>query len=401
MEANRCRLCAGENLIEMIDLGRQPIAHRLRQTSQEAEELFPLALHYCADCGLGQICQPIDPELLYRKYNYCFSSWKTEHHMPSEIESLMAAASMKNVFEIACNEGCFLEELKKRNPTCQYVGLEPNEVTSQIARDRGFHVISEMLTPRICSQAVEQFGSFDTVVARQVLEHLTDLDNFFECVGLLLGEQGHLFIDIPDFDVGLEEADCSVIWEEHINYFTESVIAWALRSQGFEICEVQRYNFSGGIISLIARKLSGIAAGRPELRLDLAEQFPSRVGAFGERLRLLLLEHKSKGLSSILYGVGCRACTLVNALGLGEFIDYAIDDQPERQGKYMPGSKLRIAHPAETKNLAGPVICLLAVNKENEEAVQQRLLAVNSDIIFVSPPCPSDIRMEIEKIANA
>ena len=110
---HRCRLCPGENLMEMIDLGDQPIAHRLLESPDSSEEVFPLTLHYCPDCGLGQIPEPIDPELLYRKYNYCFSSWKTEQHTEREIQSLSEAAELKNVFEIACNEGVFLEEFAR------------------------------------------------------------------------------------------------------------------------------------------------------------------------------------------------------------------------------------------------------------------------------------------------
>ena len=111
MAQHRCRLCAGEHLIEMIDLGRQPIVHRFLESPQSCEDIFPLSLHYCPDCGLGQIPEPIDPELLYRKYNFCFSSWKTEHHIESEIQSLSKTAQLNNLFEIACNEGMFLQAL--------------------------------------------------------------------------------------------------------------------------------------------------------------------------------------------------------------------------------------------------------------------------------------------------
>ncbi len=60
-----CRACSGQNLFEMIDLGSLPIAHRLLSRPDEAEKKYPFVLHCCADCGLIQICEPIDPALLY------------------------------------------------------------------------------------------------------------------------------------------------------------------------------------------------------------------------------------------------------------------------------------------------------------------------------------------------
>jgi len=397
---HRCRLCAGENLMEMIDLGRQPIAHRLLESPDSSEEVFPLLLHYCTDCGLGQICEPIDPELLYRKHNYCFSSWKTEHHMEREIRSLTETAELKNIFEIACNEGLFLEELHKHNPDCRCIGLEPNEVTSRMARDRGFEVIEGMLTVGTCRKIAERFGKFDTVIARQVLEHLTDLDDFFKCVNVLLSDNGHLFIDIPDFEIGLKMGDCSVIWEEHVNYFTEPVVSWALRSHGFRVLEVKRYNFSGGVMSLLAQRSQDVAAGVSSIQLEPAKQFSGKIQAFGQHLRSLLAACKTRNLPVILYGVGCRACMLVNALDLGELLDCAIDDQPERQGMYMPGSRLAIYAPIKTQGLKGPIICLLAVNMENELTVRQRLSDINANLVFVSVLSPSDIYSEIEKISR-
>ena len=400
MKQRRCRLCVSHNLIELIDLHSQPIAHRFLESPSSSEELFPLSLLYCTDCGLGQIPQPIDPELLYRKYNFCFSSWKTEHHIEQEIQTLNHTAELKNVFEIACNEGVFLDALRKHNPDCRYIGLEPNEVTSRIARDRGFEVIEEMLTVDTCRQIVERFGKFDTVIARQVLEHLTALDNFFKCVDVLLSDNGHLFIDIPDFEIGLKMGDCSVIWEEHVNYFTEPVVSWALRSQGFRVLEVKRYNFSGGVMSLLAQRSQDVAAGVSSIQLEPAKQFGGKVEMFGEGLRSLLAACKSRNLAVILYGVGCRACTLVNGLDLGELVDYAIDDQPERQGMYMPGSRLGIYAPIKTQGLKGPIICQLAVNMENELTVKQRLSDINANVVFVSVLSPSDICSEIEKIAG-
>ena len=153
-------------------------------------------------------------------------------------------------------------------------------------------------------------------------------------------------------------------------------------------------------MSLLAQRSQDVAAGVSSIQLEPAKQFSGKIQAFGQHLRSLLATCKTRNLPIILYGVGCRACMLVNALDLGELLDCAIDDRPERQGMYMPGSKLAIYAPIKTQGLAGPVICLLAVNMENEQAVKQRLSDINPNVVFVSVLSPSDIWAQIEKIAR-
>ena len=153
-------------------------------------------------------------------------------------------------------------------------------------------------------------------------------------------------------------------------------------------------------MSLLAQRSQDVATAASSIQVESAKQFSGKTQAFGQHLRSLLAACKSRDLPVILYGVGCRACMLVNALDLGELLDYAIDDQPERQGMYMPGSRLGIYAPIKTQGLKGPVICLLAVNMENELTVRQRLSDINANVVFVSVLSPSDIWAQIEKIAR-
>src|SRR5688572_10407094 len=113
----RCRLCGSANLSVLLDLGRQTIAHRFLE-KPGTELTHPLRIDLCDDCGLGQICNPIDPVLLYKDYNYCFSSWKPEPHRNTELDLLCAHKKNAKIFEIGCNDGLFLEQMRLRGHTC-------------------------------------------------------------------------------------------------------------------------------------------------------------------------------------------------------------------------------------------------------------------------------------------
>jgi 2-polyprenyl-3-methyl-5-hydroxy-6-metoxy-1,4-benzoquinol methylase len=397
-----CRLCGSQELFLLIDLGSQPIAHRLLEQPQD-EFTHPLKVHFCESCGLGQITDPIDPEILYKGYNYCFSSWKPEPHRETELNLISTHNQKGKVFEIGCNDGLFLEQLSSRGQkVC--VGLEPNSFAAKIAREtRGLPVYETFLDEGTCQEALKKYGKFDLVVARQVLEHVSGIDLFFKCVDRLLAENGMIFIDVPNVGPGLRVGDCTIVWEEHVNYFTENVLRHTLDRFGFTPIASDEFNYSGGTLAVLARRKMAADRFVPTREFhSYAKTFSQRVEDYRSKL-VLTLEKARQSLDQIvIYGVGCRACTLINGLDLGKIIDFAVDDQVERQGNLMPGSKLSIKSPKVLNGSGSKSLVLLAVNQENETKVKTRALETcqDSQLAFLSVFGPSDIRSELDSLAR-
>ena len=110
-----------------------PIAHRLRRSRDEQEERFPFEVLACGDCGLPQIVNPIDPDILYRQFNYNFSSWKPEPHQPDELDTIAKFTEHHSVFELAATTACSWTGCA--NAARRFlVGVEPNPVSGKIAR---------------------------------------------------------------------------------------------------------------------------------------------------------------------------------------------------------------------------------------------------------------------------
>ena len=376
-----------------------PIAHRLLRNRDEPEERFPFEVWACGDCGLPQIVKPIDPDILYRQFNYNFSSWKPEPHQPDELDTIAKFTQHRSVFEIGCNDGLFMEKLRERGAKV-LVGVEPNPVSGKIARERGIKVYPDMISPALCRDAVSHAGKFNLVVSRQVLEHIVDFENFFTCVKLVLREDGLLFIDVPDFAPGSSVGDLSVLWEEHVSYFTEATLLALLARHGFEAVSVKKYDFSGGSLAIAAR-LAEEKMKAPIAPAGVGERFGKRAREYGARLRPLLAKAREGGMQVAIYGAGCRACTFTNAHELADLIELSIDDQKERQGMFLPGTRIPIRSPEDLHAKSAPLVCLLAVNHENEAKVSARLRAnLTRPVHLVSIFAPSDIWGELEQLES-
>ncbi|MEQ1932914.1 MAG: class I SAM-dependent methyltransferase [Fimbriimonadaceae bacterium] len=393
-----CRLCGHPELSLLMDLGRQPIAHRFLEKPEE-EFKHPLTLHYCENCGLGQVVDPVSPEILYKGYNYCFSEWKPEPHRQTELDLICAHKHNASIFEIGCNDGLFLEQLKLRGQAV-CVGLEPNSFAKKFATEqRGLHVYETFLDEATCNDALSNFGKFDLVMARQVLEHVPDIELFFKCVNMLLKDDGMVFIDVPDVGPGLKVGDCTIAWEEHVNYFTDNVLNNLLDRHGFTPVEERKFNYSGGTLAVLARRKAAKDVFVPShVYLPYSRTFSERVKNYGTRLASALVEAGKRYDQVVIFGVGCRACALVNGHDLGNLIDFAVDDQVERQGKLMPGSQLEIKSPEVLQKSGTRSLVILAVNQENEEKVAAKTLAAckDSQVTFLIVMGPTDIEKELE-----
>jgi len=403
-----CRLCNGADLNLLVDLGKLPISHQYSSNNKPTEEKYAYAVHSCITCGLHQILNPISEEILYRDYNYCFTSWKPEPHRDSQIELIKRLVSGKKIFEIGSNDGTFLGALKEKG-FGECVGVEPNPLSGKMARENGYAVYEDWLCPEVCSRAVKQYGLFDNVVSRHVIEHIADLQQFFSCIEIVLKPGGYLILDTPDCGTAIGMGDASILWEEHVNYFTETTMQAMLRGFGYEIVALKRYLFSGESLTVIARQIPRVeknvvrfnreAAGVSESNGMPAGAYSNKMAKYAAELRTELTACKQAGDIVVLFGVGARGVMTVNALGLKDSIDVAFDDQAEKQGMYMPGSGLAIRDPISVRDYSSPLTCLLAVNNENEDAVKERMIGLTrQNIKFSSLFSPKDIWRELDEL---
>lgn len=390
-----CNLCLNRELIEVINVGNIPVAHIMTKKANQETFAHSMRLHQCGQCGLVQIVDPVDPEILYSGYNFNFSSWKSNPHMKPEIESIkrLSGKYSPKIFEIGCNEGDFLNKLKSNGIT-SLAAVEPNPVVAKNAEKLGVKIFNTFFSEKTSKEIEKETGKFDFIVSRQVVEHIPNLQSLMQGVKNLLVDGGHIMFEVPDFEIPVKFGDCSALWEEHVNYFNFHSMQNLLTQFGFSVLECEKYDFSGGAVVVYAvNDGRGARLTGPDIGLDT---WKNEVSKFRERFedgkKTLLKEveqQKSLGKKVALYGSGCRANMLFHALGLENLVDCIVDDQEDKQGYHLGHSSIEIVDSSILRE--GKWMLLLAVNSENEAKVTHR----NSDIknrggVFFSLNSPSE-----------
>jgi 2-polyprenyl-3-methyl-5-hydroxy-6-metoxy-1,4-benzoquinol methylase len=385
-----CRFCNNADLDPVLNLGDHPISHRLLSDPASEEYRHLVDLRFCGDCGLIQLIEPISPEKLYSEY-FCLSSWKYQPHSESVaalVETLPGLTKDCSIVEVGSNDGLFLASLADKGYE-KLIGIEPAEDAFAEAQKRGVNTLNRYFNESMAVELCKERGQCDLLISRQVLEHVIDLAGFLQSVVTLVKEGGYVIIEVPNFEFCLDTHDYSGIWEEHANYFTPDTLEHILSTFGIAVKGINKYNYSGEAMVIHGRVEGGV-----QKRIDMGllagkvmnyrNMWPEFCGAFATYLQ----ELGDRGKSVAVYGAGCRACSLINFAAIGPYLKCVFDDQSEKQGAYMPGSRLPIL-PGDTLPDSGIDICLLAVNDENEEKVvakHRSFLERGGKFLSVLPP---------------
>lgn len=397
----KCRLCRGNESVPVIELGSLPIAHQFSETIAQSQErqVYPMQLEVCPLCGMAQLAQTIPPEILYTNYNYCFSTWKNQPHVADECELIKQMMPNGTIVEVGCNDGLFLSAMAEYGDY-KCIGIEPNKVSSKLAQSKGLTVINKFFEDTIDNELAEI--DVNVVVARQVLEHINDVDLFLAEANRMLVLGGIICLEVPNTDIALTTGDVSCLWEEHVNYFTPASLQAALEGFGFKLRVNKTYKFSGEAILMIAEKIENRATFKKPSTVDIKEflNYSDSVAEYKTLLIDTLHEYRNNDYSIVLYGSGCRASTAIHSLELIAFIDSIVDDQVEKQGLYMPQTMQPVTSSDVLKGKEN-VLFLLAVNNENETKVIDNIAGLNiANFETLSLHSPTNIKNELQRVSS-
>ena len=317
---------------------------------------------------------PLDK--VYTQYPYLSSQHGHPHvsRLVQLIEELPGLTKTSRIVEVGSNDGSFLQLLRNEGYE-RALGVEAARHAQEAARQRGVETVDGFFNQEVARQLVETYGRYDLLVALSVLEHVSGLQDFREAIAILLRPGGYVLIEVPNFDFSLTAPDYSGIHEDICNFFTLATLKRFLAETGIRVIHTEIVPYVSETLIAVGESVGKPLAMPPQEDVrklqEKAFAYRDRWPKFQEAFIGYLREYRKGGGKVALYGAGNQGSSLTNFVGLGPCIEFALDDQLEKQGKYMPGSRLPIL-PGEALEGHDIDLCLLAVNPENEEAVMAR-----------------------------
>lgn len=386
MSAKSCISCGSSALGPIMSLGTTPLANALlsREAIAAPEERFPLDLVFCPQCALVQITESVPPAKLFSDYAY-FSSFSDSFVAAAKVlaDRLVAERSLVTtslVIELASNDGYLLQHYAAAG--IPVLGIEPAANIARVANERGIRTRSEFFGLECARRLVAEGLSADVVHANNVLAHVPDLNGFIAGIATVLKDDGVAVIEAPYLRDMIEKCEFDTIYHEHLCYFSVSALVPLFARHGLVLVNAERIPVHGGSLRLFASKSGSQGAAvegllREErdagmLAIDYYAGFAGRVAGIRTDLLALLARLKREGKRIAAYGASAKGSTLLNYFGIGgETLDYVVDRSTEKQGRYTPGTHLRILPPAHLASDKPDYLLLLSWNFLDEVLAQQ------------------------------
>jgi SAM-dependent methyltransferase len=381
----RCRFCATPLRTTFVDLGMSPPCqtHIAPEQLHEVEAFYPLHAYVCDACFLVQLQEFVSPQDIFGEYAY-FSSYSTswvEHarrYTRAMIERF-ALGSGSKVMEIASNDGYLLQHFVAAGVPA--LGIEPAANVAKAAIDKGVPTVVRFFGRQTAAEIAAAHGRPDLLLGNNVLAHVPDLNDFVAGIKVLLAPNGVITMEFPHLQRLMAENQFDTIYHEHFSYFSFVTVERVFAHHGLTLFDVEELPTHGGSLRIYGRHRENDAlpvGSRVEalrrreieegfLTLQRYRGFDEQVRRTKRRLLSFLIEARDSGKKVVGYGAPGKGNTLLNYCGIRtDFLDFTVDANPYKQGKYTPGTRIPILAPERLRAARPDYVLILPWNLREE-----------------------------------
>ncbi len=356
--ALKCRACDKASLSVFLDLGVQPVANALldRDDLGGPESRYPLQLAFCRNCALVQVTYCLPAETLFgRNYPY-YSSFSPavlahsrEHALSVLAERKLSSESL--VVEVASNDGYLLQNFVAHG--VPVLGIDPAEGPVAAAREIGVNTEQAYFGADLARKLAAEGRRADVLFANNVIAHVDDIHDFVEGMAALLKKDGVALLEFAYLRDMIEKCEFDTIYHEHLFYHSLTALGPIFEAHGLFLNDAQRLPIHGGSLRIRLSKVEGKTERLNELLREEAAlgmnalpyylSFAARVTQKCEDIVTLMRGIRGRGARIAAYGAAAKGATLLNYANIGpDLLDYVVDRNTHKVGKYMPGVKLPI-----------------------------------------------------------
>ena len=385
----QCRYCGSSLHRTFTDLGMSPLC----ETFLEAEELacaetfYPLRVLVCERCFLVQLQEFVSPEHIFSEYAY-FSSYSESWllHAKKYVTKMIDRFRLDQnslVVELASNDGYLLQYFVAND--IPVLGIEPAANVAREAVAKHVPTLVNFFGLELAHALARDGKQADLIAANNVLAHVPDLRGFVAGMKVLLKPQGVITVEFPHLMRLMEGNQFDTIYHEHFSYFSFLTFTEIFRSFGLVIFDVEELSTHGGSLRIYARhdadsthpvtervrELTVREQAAGFLRMDIYGSFDQQVKRCKRNILTFLIDAKEAGKSVAGYGAPGKGNTFLNYCGLrSDFIDYTVDRNPYKHGRFLPGTHIPVFHPDKLRETRPDYVLILPWNLKDEIAKQ-------------------------------
>jgi 2-polyprenyl-3-methyl-5-hydroxy-6-metoxy-1,4-benzoquinol methylase len=380
-----CRFCGTPFRHTMVDLGMSPLCESFVPADKvnAMEAFYPLHAWVCERCFLVQLEEYVSGEEIFSDYAYfsSFSDSWLDHcrRYTDQMVSQLGLTATSTVVEVASNDGYLLQYFVQRGIPC--LGIEPAANVATVAEQKGVPTLVKFFGRQTARELVAAGRRADLILGNNVLAQVPDLNDFVAGLKILLAPAGVITIEFPHLHQTVVGNQFDQVYHEHFSYFSLYSAERIFRAHGLTLFDVEELPTHGGSIRIYGRhnedQSKPLTARLLELRareiaagvdtLAYYSDFEEKVRETKRKLLEFLIGAKRAGKRVVGYGAPGKGNTLLNYCGIRtDFLDFTVDRNHHKHGKFTPGTHIPILHPDRLREARPDYVLILPWNLKTE-----------------------------------
>jgi 2-polyprenyl-3-methyl-5-hydroxy-6-metoxy-1,4-benzoquinol methylase len=296
----------------------------------EHDKPIELHVYQCNNCSHVQLLDQLEEDF-YEEYLMSHShAKKMQLFQRKQAADFIQNFGLKGgmFFEAGCGDGQFSLILSEQG--CRVITNEPSAKARRACEQKGLKTVGGYLGRGAFPDMSEMF---DAVVARQVLEHVSDPNDFASGMWEVLKPGGVGLIEVPSLEQAIENNRFFDFFPDHLSYFSKITLTHLFSRNMFEVIQIKRV-MDGEYNEVWVKKVM-----KPDLR-EIDHAAHSIAGAF----RDFLTKEGAVGRKVAIWGAGAKGVLTLSMVDTSS-VAYLIDLDPVKKGRYTSVSHLQVSSP--------------------------------------------------------
>ena len=366
-----CRSCGNRNLKRIVSLGFQPLANNLLNKENDECELYPLELNYCENCHNCQLSVSVDPKKMFSNYLYLSSVSDTfkKHFIEAAkkyVKEFKLSAKKSYIIDIGSNDGVALKPFRDLGFK-KILGIEPAKNLAKMANKNKIKTFNGFLEKKNLKKIKK---NADLILASNVFAHSDKLKEMANCMLKLLNSKGTIIIEVQYLLNTLQDLTFDNIYHEHYNYWSLTSLINFFKQFKAKIVKAEKINTHGGSLRVFIKKDKNSKIDKSVKNLldeenkfgltkfSTYKEFAEKVYTIKKNVKNNIQKLKSNGKKIIGYGAPAKATTSLNFFGVSKEIDFIVEDNKLKHGKFIPGVNIPIVSKEKITDKNNTIIVL-------------------------------------------
>jgi cyclopropane fatty-acyl-phospholipid synthase-like methyltransferase len=399
MFIKKCRSCGSKNLKKLFSLGKLSFTGKFASSKIENIPSADLSMIKCSDCDLVQLGQNFNMNYMYSSdygYRTGINSTMT-NHMKMICLKLKKKANLQKgdaILDIASNDGTLLNFYGKDffkvgiDPTIKKYKKYYSKINISISNFFSFNRIRKYTKKK-----------FKIITALSVFYDMKNPNIFLNDVYKLLDDNGVLLLEQADLHSIIKLKMFDTICHEHLEYYSHDLIFQLAKKNNFKVFDIQSNDINGASTQYYLcknnskykvnnKKINGFLSREKKLKLNKEKTYKiffNEIELISKNLRNLLIGLKKQKKTIHGYGASTKGNVLLQYFKIGKnIIDCISDRNPVKNGKYTPGTKIKIVSEQISRKL-NPDYYLVLPWHFKDEILKREKKIMNSGTKFIFP----------------